>query len=140
MSLSGHSELGDAPHYCQLLLPLHADTNTHINTHTLTLSRLSGLCITQYVHYMQRNLRLSHLVACFTHISASVARTQFQRDLVTFPACPIMPLSMLSVSFPMPPHLDLQLPQDWIRTAVLGEQEVLANTPSTSTMHLSSSS
>lgn len=78
--------------------------------------------------YMPVALTLSSLASLTTHADI---HTHFQGDLVTFPVCPILPLSMLSVSSPMPSRLELPLPQARIRTAVPGQQETLASAPST---------
>lgn len=127
MSLSGHSELGDAPRYCQLLLPLHTDTNTH--THTHTVQTFQTVHSTGYASHMhtEKSQTLLWLHAsgarsfelCFTYNSSvhmhAYTHTHFQGDLVTFPVCPILPPSMLSVSSPMPSRLELPLPQGQIR-------------------------
>ncbi len=112
MSLSVHSELGDAPRYCQLLLPLL----THTHTHTVSpVQTIHNTVYASHTHteksqalssgYMPVALALpsfaSLTAVAYTCTHAHI-HAHFQGDLVTFPVCPILPPSMSSVSSPMP--------------------------------------
>uniref|UniRef100_A0A3Q2PSX9 Uncharacterized protein n=1 Tax=Fundulus heteroclitus TaxID=8078 RepID=A0A3Q2PSX9_FUNHE len=111
--------MGDAPRYCQLLLPPRI--------RALPLKTLSP-------GFKPGVPSLSSL----TSLAAVWTQSHFQGDLVTFPVCPLLALFMLSVRSPMPPRLESKVPRGWIRTAVLGQGETPANASGATMEHSTS--
>ena len=71
-----------------------------------------------------------------THIYTHT-HTHFHGDLVTFPVCPILPLSVLSVSSPVPPRLEPLPPSGPDQNYCTGPaRNPCASAPSTTGVHL----
>lgn len=86
--------------------------------------------------YMPVALTLSSFASLTTiAYTCTHTHTNFQGDLVTFPVCPILPLSVLSVTSLMPSCLELLLPLGQIRTTILGQQKKKKKNPCQCSKH-----